>query len=208
MHTPPYRLATERVLLRCWDPADAPRLKDAVDSSLEHLRAWLPWAWDDPAPLADKVAMLRQWRAAFDRDEDHSFAVFDATGATLLGAAGLHHRVGPRALEIGYWTRVDAVRRGVASAAAAVLTHVALTRCGADRVEIHVEVGNDASAAIPAALGYTREATLPQRLPDRDGELRDADIYTLYAGQVDRLRRLPAYRAWDASGEPVPGFPG
>jgi len=43
---------TERLVLRCWEAADAPLLKDAIDTSLEHLRVWMPWAWQEPSELA------------------------------------------------------------------------------------------------------------------------------------------------------------
>ena len=36
--------------MRCWEPRDAPLLKEAVDSSLDHLRPWMPWAHDEPQP--------------------------------------------------------------------------------------------------------------------------------------------------------------
>jgi RimJ/RimL family protein N-acetyltransferase len=39
---PPYRIETERMVLRCWDPADAGLLKEAIDASLDHLRPWMP----------------------------------------------------------------------------------------------------------------------------------------------------------------------
>ena len=42
-------LETERLVLRCWRPSDAPLLRDAVDSSLDHLREWMPWAEDEPS---------------------------------------------------------------------------------------------------------------------------------------------------------------
>ena len=33
----PYRIETERLVLRCYEPDDAPLLKEAVDESIEHL---------------------------------------------------------------------------------------------------------------------------------------------------------------------------
>ena len=39
--TPPYRIVTERLVVRCYDPRDASLVKDAVDSSLDELRAWM-----------------------------------------------------------------------------------------------------------------------------------------------------------------------
>jgi RimJ/RimL family protein N-acetyltransferase len=62
----PYRIVTERLVLRSYDPTDAPLLKAAIDGSLEHLRAWMPWAYDDPAPLGQMAERLRRFRANFD----------------------------------------------------------------------------------------------------------------------------------------------
>lgn len=39
---PAYRIVTPRLVIRCWNPPDAPLLKAAIDASLDHLRAWMP----------------------------------------------------------------------------------------------------------------------------------------------------------------------
>src|SRR5262249_24384090 len=44
LKTPPYRIVTERLVLRCWEPSDAAALKEAVDASIDHLLPWMPWA--------------------------------------------------------------------------------------------------------------------------------------------------------------------
>jgi len=46
-----YRIQTDRLLIRCYSPEDAPKLKEAIDASLDHLRPWMPWAKDDPETL-------------------------------------------------------------------------------------------------------------------------------------------------------------
>jgi hypothetical protein len=33
------------------------------------LRAWMPWAYDDPVPLGQMAERLRRFRANFDRGE-------------------------------------------------------------------------------------------------------------------------------------------
>jgi len=35
---PAYRVVTDRLVVRCWDPLDASKLKAAIDMSIEHLR--------------------------------------------------------------------------------------------------------------------------------------------------------------------------
>ncbi len=100
-----------------------------------------------------------------------------ADGSELIGGAGLHRRVGPDALEIGYWLRASRVGQGLATEAAAVLTRLAFERCGVIRVEIHVDPANTASLAVADRLGYVREATLRKRLPPiRPGEPRRDEV--------------------------------
>ncbi|HUK44739.1 MAG TPA: GNAT family protein [Gaiellaceae bacterium] len=178
---PPRRLATPRLVLRRYEPGDAPLVKDAVDSSLEHLRAFMDWAWVAPEPIGVVRARLRDFRSAFDHADDYIYGMFTPDGSELVGGAGLHARVGPGALEIGYWVRASRVRRGLATEAAAALTRVAFERCGVIRVEIHVDPENVASIAVAAGLGYVREATLRKRLPPvrPGGARRDEVVFSL-----------------------------
>ena len=151
---PAYRIVTRRLVVRCWEPRDAPLLKDAIDSSLDHLRAWMPWAQHEPQTLAEKVELLREFRGQFDLGANSVYAIFDAAEERVLGGTGLHPRIGPGALEIGYWIRADATGRGYATESTAALTRVAFEVADVDRVEIRCAPANLASAAIPQKLGY------------------------------------------------------
>jgi RimJ/RimL family protein N-acetyltransferase len=200
--TPPYRVVTERLVMRCWEPADAPLLKEAVDASLDHLRPWMPWADDEPQTIPEKVELLRSFRGQFDLDQDYVYALFDADETRIVGGSGLHLRVGEGAFEIGYWIRASHVGQGLATEATAALTRVAFDLCGVDRVELRVEPRNLLSARIPERLGYTREGTLRRRLVGRAGEARrDAVVYTMLADDPAR-DELPAGRleAYDVVG--------
>ena len=178
---PAYRIETERLVVRCWEPRDAELLKHAIDSSLEHLRSWLPWAHGEPQSVAQKVALLRRFRGGFDLDQDFVYGVFDSAEARVLGGTGLHMRLGRRAREIGYWLRADAEGRGYMTEAVAALTRVAFEVDGVERVEIHCEPANERSAAVSRRLGYAHEATLRGRARDAHDRPRDVDVYTLFA---------------------------
>jgi RimJ/RimL family protein N-acetyltransferase len=199
----PYRIETERLVIRCWDPADAPLLKEALDSSLEHLRPFMEWAHDEPQPLEKKAELLRSFRALYDTGESFVMGIFDRSEQQVLGGSGLHARVGPGGLEIGYWIRASATRQGIASETSAVLTRVGLEICEADRIEIRIEPRNEASMGIPRKLGFAEEATLRRRLPGRaGGPLRDVTIFTMFREDFDAAT-TPALRAFDALGRQV-----
>jgi RimJ/RimL family protein N-acetyltransferase len=201
----PYRVVTERLVLRCWAPRDAPAIKQAIDESLEHLRAWMPWAHDEPSELPDVVERLQGFRADFDRGESFIYGILDHAGE-VAGGSGLHRRVGEGALEIGYWIHVARTRRGLAAEAVSALTRVAFDVCGAERVEIHVDPRNAPSAGIPRKLGYVEEATLRRRLPPcPPGEPRgDVTIFSLLEEEylASPLAAFPV-EAYDALGERV-----
>jgi RimJ/RimL family protein N-acetyltransferase len=202
----PYRIETDRLVLRCWDPEDAPLLKDAVDRSLEHLRPWMPWTPDEPEPLEEVYERLRDFRAQYDRDENHIMGVFAPDDSRVLGGTGLHPRQGEGGLEIGYWIAADAVGRGYATELAAVLTRVGFACFDIDRIEIRVDPANERSERIPAKLAFTKEATLRRRLPAKHGSgPRDANIWTMFRSELpgSTVERY-AYTAYDALGRLVP----
>jgi RimJ/RimL family protein N-acetyltransferase len=196
----PHRIETERLVIRAYDPGDAALTKDAIDTSLEHLRAWMHWAEYEPQPLEEKTELLRSFRAAFDAGEDFQYGIFDPTESEQLGGTGLMPRVGPRGLEIGYWMRLSATRQGFVTESSAALTRVGFEVCGADRIEIRVDPDNTVSLGVPRKLGFTQEATLRRRLPAKEGvPLRDVTIWTMFREDFDP-GISPGLRAFDASG--------
>lgn len=71
----------------------------------------------------------------------------------MAASFGLHRRVGPGAIEVGYWVHVNYLRRGYATPGAQALTAAAFQLSDVGRVEIHAADENKASAVIPRRLG-------------------------------------------------------
>jgi RimJ/RimL family protein N-acetyltransferase len=196
----PYRIETERLVIRCYEPRDASLLKDAIDSSLEHLREWMPWVEAEPQTLEEKTELLTLFCADFDARENFTMGIFSPDETELLGGTGFHPRVGPGGLEIGYWIRAGATRQGYVTESTAALTRVGFEVCGADRLEIRIDPANEASIGVPRKLGYVEEATLRRRLPGKaGGPLRDVTIFTMFREDLDPTI-APTLRAFDAVG--------
>jgi len=197
----PYRIETERLVVRCYEPRDAPLLKDAIDSSLEHLQPWMPWALDEPQALEQKIELVESFRSSFVAGENFTYGIFAADEAEVLGGTGLHPRVGPGGLEIGYWVRAGATRQGIVTESTAALMRAGFEVCEADRIEIRIEPRNEASFGVPRKLGFVEEATLRRRLPGREGgPLRDVTIFTMFREDFDP-GIAPGVRAFGARGE-------
>jgi len=201
---PAYRLLTNRLLIRCWDPADAPQLETAIHHNLEHLRPWMPWVNQEPEPLEAKIARLRSFRSQFDRDENYIYAIYNLEGTRVLGGTGLHPRGGKGGMELGYWIDKDYINQGLATETSAAMVKVAFEFLRVQRVEIHCDPRNFPSAAVAHKLGFTYEATLKKRLTGSTGELADEMIWTLFE---DDYPPSPAFNAhilaFDAAGRPL-----
>lgn len=201
---PAYRVETQRLVIRCWQPVDATHLQAAIDGSLDHLRPWMPWAEGEQEGVEARIERLRVWRAHFDLDQDYVYGIWNLTEDGVLGGTGLHTRRGPDTLEIGYWIHADHINQGLATEAAAALTRVAFEVNGVRCVEIRNAPENARSAAVPRKLGFVHEATLRQRLPSADGRFRDVMIWSLLD---EEYPNSPAARAeivaFDAAGRRI-----
>lgn len=201
---PAYRIVTARTVIRCWQPTDAALLKEAIDASLDHLQPWMPWAHHEPTDLDAKIATMRTFRGRFDLGQDFVYGIFNRDETLVLGGTGLHTRLGKDAREIGYWIRADAINRGLATEISAALTRVAFEIDRVRRVEIHCDPANVRSAAVPAKLGFSHEATLRQRV-DRGGDSPgDAMIWTIFAEDYPSSPAAAAeIVAFDAAGRVI-----
>ena len=172
----PDRIETARLVLRRWSPSDAPALKAAIDANLEYLLPWIPWAKNEPSPLDEIAVRLAGFSERFETGPEWGFAVFDDAGSTLIGGIGLHDRLGPNALEIGYWIRQDVASRGYATEAAEAITRLGLTM-GAQHLEIRCDPRNSASARVPEKLGYRHAVTYVGNYIWFTGEPRDTMVW-------------------------------
>jgi len=196
---------TERVVARCWEPRDAPLLKDAVDSSIDHLRPWMPWAADEPQTIDEKVQLLRRFRGQFDLGQNFVYGLFSRDESEVVGGSGFHKRVGDDAFEIGYWIRASREGEGLTTEVTAALTRVGFELCDVDRIEIQCEPANERSMRIPLKLGYREEARMRRRLYAAPGsEPRDVVVFTLFRNELAESPAASApVEAYDALGRRV-----
>lgn len=175
-----YRIETDRLVIRCYQPTDGPLLKKSIDESIDHLLPWMPWAKNEPETIQDKVERMRKYRGQFDLGIDYTFGIFSKDEKVLIGSTGLHTRVGEQAREIGYWLHANYLKKGYALETVQALTKVGFEIEGLERIEIHCASNNIRSRNIPEKLHYIHEATLKDRTTDTQGNKRDVMIWTLF----------------------------
>jgi RimJ/RimL family protein N-acetyltransferase len=182
----PERLEGAGLLLCRWRAADAAVLQRAVTESIEHLRPWMAWIADEPQSLERRRRRLAEWERGWAQGGDVTLAV--VADDEIVGSAGLHRRCGAGGLEIGYWIHVGFLRRGLATRVACLLTDAAFSVADIERVEIHHDKANVASAGVPRRLGFT----LLGETPDRRSAPAEVGIDCTW--RMTRLDWAPALR--------------
>jgi len=200
---PAYRIETERLVVRCYQPSDARLLAESVSESIEHLKPWMPWAHDEPEPFVEKEKRLVRFRGMFDLSENYVYGIFNKEESKLIGGTGLHPRLGNNELEIGYWIHKDYVRRGLVTESTAALIKVAFEIIHIHRIEIHCDPVNIASASVPRKLGFTHEGTLRAKTPFLD-HWRDTMIWGLLDSEYPNSPSVQAQiKVLDANSNPL-----
>ena len=177
LHPLPPSITTSRLVLRPWSVADAPKLKALIDANIDHLRAWMPWAMNEPSPVEVIAKRIEGFQANVRDGTDYGVGVL--LGDEAIGGAGLHRRNGPDTLEIGYWMSAAHTKRGYASEAAMALTRLAFTMPHVEHVQIRCDPRNAASAAVPKKLGFSHIATLEADTVTPTGEPRATMVWQL-----------------------------
>ena len=154
MATLPELIPIGDIALRRERLTDVDLVAATVGESLDHLRPWMPWATPEAATgtaQRERIIRVEQW---WEAGSDFTFLLMDALGTRMLGHFGLHSRIGPNAIEMGYWLAPDATGHGYGTSAARALTNAALDHLDVVRVEIHCDEANTRSQRIPQRLGY------------------------------------------------------
>jgi RimJ/RimL family protein N-acetyltransferase len=166
------------LLLRPWGRQDLPGLIEIYRDPVMRRSSQNPIV-----TALDARRWLATQQDGWETGRRLSFAILEdpapATASQILGNVALKRNSTPVA-EIGYWTAAAARGRGVASAAAELLTAWAFGRFGPDevaRIELIHQVTNAASCRVAQKAGYRFSAVIPASPPafPADGHLHARD---------------------------------
>jgi RimJ/RimL family protein N-acetyltransferase len=115
-----------------------------------------------PSPylLADAEAWVGDAQRRWREDRWASFVVCDALSGALLGSNVVRISVRRESGEIGFMTRKDARRRGVASGGVRLLVAWCFDELGLGRLQIRADARNEASRRTIEHCGFRYEGLL------------------------------------------------
>lgn len=155
------RFELDGLVLRRGRLGDEDLVARAVKANLAHLRPWMPWAVPAAATTQAQRERLTKAEQCWEDGSDYSFLLLDAAEQEVRGVFGLHRRIEPDGIELGYWLVRSATGHGFATAGARALTAAALELLDVSRVEIHCDEANERSQRIPERLGYRLDRIEP-----------------------------------------------
>jgi ribosomal-protein-serine acetyltransferase len=175
----PEAIETPRLQLRATRAGHEVAIHPAVLESFPQLRAWMPWARENPT-VEESAAHCRDAQAKWLAREILDFCFFDRADGEFVGKGGFHtiDWEVPK-LEIGYWMRSTRTAHGFATEASIGLAEFARDHLGAHRLEITSDARNLASRRVAEKAGFVLEGVMRNRRRDNAGRLADACMYAM-----------------------------
>ena len=176
-------IETPHLLLTPIDASDSQELWASVDGSRAHLEPWLPWV-----PFNTDAEASYRYADASATDWDHAracrFTIRDRGSRAFLGVVGLeafaHLHL---SVELGYWLRLDATRRGIMTEASKAVLQWAFTKVNVHRGRVAAATDNHASLAVIRRLGFRFEG-IAREAERCNGRWLDHAIFALLATDV------------------------
>ncbi|HET8984754.1 MAG TPA: GNAT family protein [Trueperaceae bacterium] len=192
----------QELYLALFEREDASELARLVAANEAHLRPWMPWV-DGERPASQLAFIESRALPGFASADGFECAI--VRDGAIIGAAGVHDvHERTRRGSIGYWIDAGAQGSGYVTKAVAAI----VDRCFSigvfggepfERLDIHAEVDNLKSRAVPERLGFTFEGVL-RRHRHNGARYADFAVYSLLRGEYMLAR---ASSAVDVPGESI-----
>ncbi len=174
-------LATMRLVLRPFTPADAPdvqRLAGAREVAATTLH--IPHPYPDGAAEAWIATHAVGWEGGHSL----TWAIAEHVGGALVGAIGMDVARAHERAEIGYWIAHPCWGRGYATEAALAILAVGFGALGLNRIQATHMTRNPASGRVMEKLGMRSEGT-HRKLIRRDGQFEDVALRAILRAEWD-----------------------
>ena len=167
-------LRTDRLLLRAFTMADAPRVQELAGArEVAETTLTMPHPYDDGVA----EAWIAGHAAAWEAGKRLTLAI--TTGADeLIGGIGLSLVPAHQQGEVGYWIGVPFWNRGFATEAAGAVLGFGFDELGLHRVAARHFPRNPASGAVLLKLGMLHEGTLREHVRRWD-RFEDLECYAI-----------------------------
>ena len=173
------------IVIRFYEPEDAPELHEAAAESVADMHRWMPWC-NESFTLSAAEDWIKAKMADVEEKTSFEFSIRRSDGQ-FLGGCGIN-TVDPehQVANLGYWVRSSATGRGVAPAAVRKLAEWAFKHTSLRRLELLVSLDNVRSQRVAEKAGALREGIFRSRLL-LHGKAHDAVVFSIIRTNVKPL---------------------
>jgi RimJ/RimL family protein N-acetyltransferase len=177
----PDRYLTPTFLVCSYQPGDGPLLQEAVTTSYEHLKTFMPWATPTQS-LEHSEWNARRFCGSYLLNTDFVMGIFAPDRSRLLGGTGFHLRWGPLSdgtAEIGMWIRGSEAGRGLGTQVLRALLQWGFTDWPWVRLVWQCDSRNIASIRVAEKAGMRQEGAFMSNTSLGNGNRRDTYLFAM-----------------------------
>lgn len=177
-------IKTERLILRPFCPADAPRVKKlAGDKEIARTTILIP----HPYKESDAEEWINTHESMLQKGKALNYAIVLAEVDELIGAIGLTLSQADSRAEMGYWIGVPYWGNGYGTEAAKALLKYGFEELKLNRIFAHHMANNPASGKIMKKIGMSYEGCCRQHVKKWD-KYFDIKIYGIVKSDYKNIK--------------------
>ncbi len=197
----PYKIETDRLIIKCWEPKYAQKLKAEIEESADVLLPWMPFAKAPFPTLIEEINTLRTFRGNYDLNKDYVLGIFDKAEEIVIGSTGLHTRQGPNTFEIGYWIGKRHQNKGYATEVTSSLIKLSFEYSNVIRIEINSAYENTKSENVIKKLNIQFEGVIRKGIVDAYGKYHDLKKWAILREEYEKSEhKKRMIKAYDCTG--------
>lgn len=166
-------LIDDKLLLRSFQPEDAPALFNTVNESRRHLRPWLRWV-DATTKQEHILQFIQRTIVQLHNQEALELGIF--YDRQIIGGIGMHawdHFL--KKAQLGYWIKEEYQGKGIVYKSLMYFIDFLFEKPGLNKIEIHFMPGNERSRKLAERVGCKVEGLIRQSY-FMNGKLEDLII--------------------------------
>ncbi len=170
-------------LVKLVDINDAEALFAMVDRNRDHLKRFFGWV-DLTKTVDDSKIYIEKSIQGFADNKQHVFEIqYNDKFVGLVDFHAISEK--NKSAQIGYWIDKDYEGKGIITNACKLLIKCGFEELGLNRIEIHCNVENVRSSAVPKRLGFTKEGVLRQSSALYD-YFQDMEMWSMLKSEFEK----------------------
>lgn len=177
----PTEFSDGTIVIRTYQPNDAPSCFEAARESIAEVSRHLPWLHPDYSIEETRTWIEKTVPKLWEQQSEYHFVITEVATGSVLGGCGLDQvNWVDQTANLGYWVRTSRTRQGIATAASKLLARFGFEKLQLKRIDVVTSIDNIASARVAEKLNPSEKKSVKNSSLIKEG-VSDTLVFSIFS---------------------------